>query len=236
MILRRSLEPALILLFTLFCFAATRSPALATEGPNILFIFVDDQGTYDLGCYGATEVRTPRIDALAKEGVRFTDYYAAAPICSPSRAGLLTGRYPRRFGMEAWVQRADSPRGIPKSELTIAELLKSGGYATACIGKWHVGFQPEHHPTARGFDHYFGLLHNLDPVESVYFEKEGGVPLMRNKEVVKRPADPNELAKLSFPCCQTTNRVEPGRYSQRTTALPRSSATLNAVALPAGAV
>jgi hypothetical protein len=142
---------------------------------NILFILVDDLGTYDLGCTGATEVRTPRIDRLASEGVRFTDYYAAAPICSPSRAGLLTGRYPRRFGMETWVQRADSTRGIPRSELTLGELFRANGYATACIGKWHVGFTPELLPRARGFDHHFGLLHNLDPVETVYFDKDGGV-------------------------------------------------------------
>jgi arylsulfatase A-like enzyme len=174
------------------------SPSLAAEQnpPNILFILVDDQGYYDLGCYGATEVKTPRIDALADEGVRFTDYYAAAPICSPSRSGLLTGRYPRRFGMEVWVQRADSRRGIPTSELTIAELLKANGYATACIGKWHVGFAPELLPRARGFDHYLGLLHNLDPVETVYFDEEGGVPLWRNGEVVKRPADPSELTRI----------------------------------------
>ncbi len=163
---------------------------------NILFILVDDQGYYDLGCYGATEVKTPRIDAMAAAGVRFSDYYAAAPICSPSRAGLLTGRYPRRFGMETWVQRADSRRGIPTSELTIAELLKTGGYATACIGKWHVGFTPQLLPRSRGFDHYFGLLHNLDPVETVYFERDGGVPLVCNGEVVKRPADPSELTRL----------------------------------------
>jgi len=163
---------------------------------NVLFILVDDLGTYDLGCYGATEVRTPRIDRLAAEGVKFLDYYAAAPICSPSRAGLLTGRYPRRFGMEAWVQRADSKRGIPADELTLAELLKSGGLATACIGKWHVGFAPEMLPQARGFDHYFGLLHNLDPVETVYFDKQGGVPLLRGDRVVKRPADPAELTRV----------------------------------------
>jgi arylsulfatase A-like enzyme len=133
---------------------------------------------------------------MAAEGVRFTDYYAAAPICSPSRAGLLTGRYPRRFGMEVWVQRADSRRGIPTREGTIAELLKADGYATACIGKWHVGFAPELLPRARGFDHYFGLLHNLDPVETVYFDEQGGVPLLRNDDVVKRPAEPAELARL----------------------------------------
>ena len=164
--------------------------------PNIVVILVDDQGYYDLGCYGATEVETPRIDAMAKEGTRFTDYYAAAPICSPSRAGLLTGCYPRRVGNHIWVHRADSQTGIHPDELTIAELLQDNGYATACIGKWHLGFQEPFLPQNQGFDHYFGLLHNLDPVEVVYFEDEGGVPLMRNDEVVKRPADPAELTKL----------------------------------------
>jgi len=163
---------------------------------NILLIFVDDLGYYDVGCYGATEVKTPRIDRLAENGVRFTDYYAAAPICSPSRSGLLTGRYPRRFGMATWVQRADSRRGIPRRELMISELLHANGYATACIGKWHVGFTPELLPRQRGFDYYFGLLHNLDPVETIYFDDVGGVPLLRNEQVVKRPADPAELTRL----------------------------------------
>jgi arylsulfatase A-like enzyme/acetyl esterase/lipase len=164
--------------------------------PNIVFIFVDDQGYYDLGCYGASEIETRRIDAMAKEGTRFTDYYAAAPICSPSRAGLLTGCYPRRVGNHVWVHRADSRTGIHPDELTIAELLKENGYATACIGKWHLGFHEPFLPHNQGFDHYFGLLHNLDPVEVVYFEDEGGVPLMRNGEVVKRPADPAELTGI----------------------------------------
>lgn len=170
--------------------------ATAADPPNIIFIFVDDQGYYDLGCYGATEVETPRIDAMAQGGTRFTDYYAAAPICSPSRAGLMTGCYPRRVGSEIWVHRADSPFGLHPDELTIAELLKTGGYATACIGKWHLGFQEPFLPHNQGFDHYFGLLHNLDPVETVYFQEQGGVPLLRNGEVVKRPADPAELTRL----------------------------------------
>lgn len=164
--------------------------------PNIIFIFVDDQGYYDLGCYGATEVDTPRIDAMAAEGTRLTDYYAAAPICSPSRAGLLTGCYPRRVGNHIWVHRADSQYGIHPDELTIAELFKQNGYATACIGKWHLGFQSPLLPRDQGFDYYFGLLHNLDPVEVVYFDDQGGVPLLRNESVVKRPANPAELTGL----------------------------------------
>ncbi len=187
----------LLYLSGLLCFARAGEPSRQTASPpNVIFILVDDQGYYDLGCYGATEVRTPRIDAMAATGIRFTDYYAAAPICSPSRAGLLTGRYPRRFGMKAWVQRADSKRGIPLEELTIAELLKANGYATACIGKWHLGFEPQFLPRRRGFDSYFGLLHNLDPVEMVYFERDGGVPLMRDDAMVKRIVDPAELTKL----------------------------------------
>lgn len=171
-------------------------PLNADAAPNVIVILVDDQGYYDLGCYGATEVKTPRIDALAKEGIRFTDYYAAAPICSPSRAGLLTGCYPRRVGMEVWVQRADSKRGLHPDELTMGELFQDAGYETACIGKWHLGDQPPFSPRQQGFDHYFGLLHNLDPVETVYFGDEG-VPLVRDDgEVVKRPADPAELTRL----------------------------------------
>lgn len=179
-------------------FSITERSACATAGarPNVVFILVDDQGYYDLGCYGATEVKTPHMDALAKEGIRFTDYYAAAPICSPSRAGLLTGCYPRRVGNATWVHRADSNTGIHPDELTVAELFQAHGYATACIGKWHLGFHEPFLPRQQGFDHYFGLLHNLDPVEVVYFEEQGGVPLLRNGEVVKRPADPAELTRL----------------------------------------
>ena len=170
--------------------------SIQASRPNIVFIFIDDQGYYDLGCYGATEIKTPRIDAMAQQGTRFTDYYAAAPICSPSRAGLLTGCYPRRVGNHIWVHRADSSSGIHPNELTLAELFKAHGYATACVGKWHLGFHEEFLPKNQGFDHYFGLLHNLDPVEVVYFEGKGGVPLMRNDQVVKRPADPAELTRI----------------------------------------
>ena len=170
--------------------------AAGKQPPNIVFVLVDDQGYYDLGCYGASEIRTPRIDAMAEQGTRFTDYYSAAPICSPSRAGLLTGCYPRRVGNETWVHRADSTSGIHPSELTLAELLQNHGYATACVGKWHLGFHEPFLPHNQGFDHYFGLLHNLDPVEIVYFEDKGGVPLIRNGDVVKRPPDPSELTRL----------------------------------------
>ena len=169
----------------------------AAERPNVVIIFIDDQGYYDLGCYGATEVKTPRIDQLAEGGIRFTDYYAAAPICSPSRAGLLTGAYPRRVGMETWVQRADSNRGIHPDEVTIAELFKANGYATGCIGKWHIGDKEPFVPMAQGFDYHYGMYSNLDPVETVYFGDEG-VPILRNGEVVRRPAEPAELTNLYY--------------------------------------
>ena len=184
-------------LFALLCLAASLGYAApgSERPPNIVIIFIDDQGYYDLGCYGATEVKTPRIDQFAAEGIRFTDYYAAAPICSPSRAGLLTGAYPRRIGMETWVQRADSTRGIHPDEVTMGELFRANGYTTACIGKWHLGDQPPFVPMAQGFDYHFGMYSNLDPVETVYFGKEG-VPILRNGEVVKRPADPAELTRL----------------------------------------
>ncbi|MGF1582487.1 MAG: sulfatase-like hydrolase/transferase [Gemmataceae bacterium] len=188
----KTLLPALMALTALSLFGGE----LRADQPNIIFILVDDQGYYDLSCYGATEFRTPTIDKLAHEGVRFTDYYAAAPICSPSRAGILTGCYPRRVGLATWVQRADSRIGIAPGELTLAELLKAGGYATACIGKWHLGFQTPFLPRAQGFDHYFGLYHNLDPVETVYFKNKGGVPLIRNGKVVKRSPNPAELARV----------------------------------------
>ena len=105
-----------ILLFLINC-------NLWAERPNVIVILVDDQGYYDLSSYGATEVNTKNIDQMAAEGIRFTDYYAAAPICSPSRAGLLTGSYPRRVGLETWVQRADSKIGLHQDERTMAELF-----------------------------------------------------------------------------------------------------------------
>ena len=185
-----------ILLSVLICPGSFAIQERKAVQPNIILIFIDDQGYYDLGCYGATEVRTPRIDAIAKEGLRFTDYYAAAPICSPSRAGLLTGCYPRRVGNHIWVHRPDSRSGLHPDELTIAELLQVAGYRTACIGKWHLGFQEPFLPRNQGFDHYFGLLHNLDSFEVVHYDEAGGVPVLRNDDVVRRPADPSELTRL----------------------------------------
>lgn len=192
--MKATLSVLLSLTLLLPC-TARAAEGYSKDRPNVLLIFIDDQGYYDLGCYGATEIKTPRIDGLASEGIRFTDYYAAAPICSPSRAGLLTGSYPRRIGMETWVQRADSTRGIHPDEVTLAELFRDNGYATACIGKWHLGDKAPFLPNAQGFDEYFGLLHNLDPVETIYFEGKDGPGFWRNDEIVQPNVEPDELTK-----------------------------------------
>lgn len=185
-----------VLFILALAFASQHQIHAAPRAPNIIFILVDDMGYYDLSCYGATEVHTRRIDQLASEGLRFTDFYAAAPICSPSRAGLLTGCYPRRVGNHIWVHRPDSDYGLHPEELTLAELLKQKGYQTACIGKWHLGFDEPLLPRNQGFDHYFGLLHNLDAFETRHYDAEGGVPLIRNGKVIERPADPATLTRL----------------------------------------
>ena len=170
--------------------------ASAQSKPNVIFILIDDMGYYDLSCYGATEVKTVQIDKLAEQGIRFTDFYAAAPICSPSRAALLTGSYPRRVNNHIWVHRPDSETGLNPTELTIAELFKQNGYNTACIGKWHLGFKEPFLPQQQGFDHYYGILHNLDSYEAAHFKDSGGVPVLRNGQVVDRPADPAKLTRL----------------------------------------
>jgi len=181
----------------ILCLLLTAQKGYSEEGsPNIVFIFVDDMGYYDLTSYGADEIQTTRIDKLAEEGILFTDYYAAAPICSPSRAGLLTGCYPRRVANNVWVHRPDTDYGLNPDELTIAELFKNNGYNTACIGKWHLGFEGQLLPRQQGFDHYYGLLHNLDSWETNHYEDEGGIPVLRNGEVVERPADPARLTSM----------------------------------------
>ena len=121
---------------------------LSGAPPNFIVIFCDDLGYGDLGCYGSEKNRTPHLDQLAKEGMRFTDFYSSSPVCTPSRASLLTGCYPRRIGMHEdftghWVLIPRSRRGLAADELTLAEALKPKGYATACIGKWHLGFGEE---------------------------------------------------------------------------------------------
>jgi len=127
--------------------------------PNVIVILADDQGSIDLGCYGSPDLVTPNTDALAARGVRFTQFYAGAPVCSPSRACLLTGRYPARIGLVSNApSQPGSPVGMPAFETTIAELLKPAGYRTAHIGKWHLGYSPDLSPNVQGFEHSFGHM------------------------------------------------------------------------------
>lgn len=137
-----------LLLLFFACSMAFASP------PNVLLILTDDQGSLDLGCFGAADLHTPHLDKLATEGVRFTNFYVGSPVCSPSRAALLTGRHPHRNGVPNNV----GPQGLPAEEVTIAEMLKPLGYRTACIGKWHLGSDAEYQPRAQGFDHAYGIL------------------------------------------------------------------------------
>ncbi len=164
--------------------AALAGPIAAAPSrpPNIVMIFCDDLGYGDLGCYGSG-LRTPNLDRMAAEGVRFTQFYSANPVCSPSRAALMTGRYPTRVG----VPRVLSPRdttGLPDGETTIAQVLKPRGYKTMCVGKWHLGHLPQFLPTSRGFDEYFGIPYSNDMSPRV---------LLHNTETVEATADLNTL-------------------------------------------
>ena len=146
---------------------ATSPAPDAGEKPNFIFILMDDMGYADLGCYGETRWQTPHIDSLAAEGIRFTDCYSASPVSSPSRAGLLTGRYPARMGIQE-VFFPDSYTGMSPDEVTMAELLKPQGYATACIGKWHLGSRERFLPLQQGFDEYFGIPYSNDMSGQVF--------------------------------------------------------------------
>jgi arylsulfatase A-like enzyme len=126
--------------------------------PNVLLILVDDLGYGDLGCYGSKDIRTPNIDKLAKEGVRLTDNYSAAAVCSPTRAALMTGRYPQRFGFDWVIRYTEKNSGLPATGASLPQLLKKAGYATALYGKWHLGYKPQFGPNAHGFDDFFGFL------------------------------------------------------------------------------
>ncbi len=152
-------------LVTALLLALLASPhASAAPLHNIIVINADDLGYGDLGCYGSKVIATPRMDRMAREGARFTDFYVASPFCSPSRAALLTGRLPARAGVP-YVLFSSEHTGLPASEVTIAEVFKSAGYATACVGKWHLGWRQEMRPQQQGFDEFFGLLHTNDTEE-----------------------------------------------------------------------
>jgi arylsulfatase A-like enzyme len=142
--------------------------SLPAKSPNLVVILTDDQGYHDVGFNGCSDIPTPHIDSIASQGVRFTNGYVSFPVCGPSRAGLLTGRYQDRFGFTTnpTIDPENPVAGIPLEEKNIAETLREAGYKSAIIGKWHMGSHPVHHPLNRGFDHFFGFLsggHNYFP-------------------------------------------------------------------------
>jgi len=194
---------------------APREGGQARTAPNLVIIFTDDQGYQDVGCFGSPKIKTPHLDQMAKEGRRFTDFYVSAPVCTPSRASLLTGCYAQRVSLPG-VLFPNSQVGLNPEETTIAELLKARGYATACIGKWHLGFQEQFLPPRHGFDSYYGIPYSNDmwlapdmkfaadaklPPDAKLDElkkgvrKKNDVPLLRNEEVVEYPADQATLTK-----------------------------------------
>ncbi|HMV48365.1 MAG TPA: sulfatase [Blastocatellia bacterium] len=206
-------------LLTLACLllacAAMLNPCLAQTKQatqNFVVILCDDLGYGDVGAFGNPTIRTPNLDRMAAEGQRWTSFYVADSVCTPSRSALLTGRLPIRTGMYSDTRRVlfpDSADGLPSNEITIAELLKTKGYATTAIGKWHLGRQPEYLPIKQGFDSYFGIPYSNDMDatfkfstrdEYVRFMKNPkleywNVPLMRGDKIIERPANQNTITE-----------------------------------------
>jgi arylsulfatase A-like enzyme len=150
-------------------------PVAAAPRPNVIFVLADDLGYGDLSSYGATDIATPNIDRLGHEGIRFTGFYSAGNTCSPSRAALMTGRYPPRSGLNA-VLFHDTPEGLPASEITIAELLRDAGYQTAMVGKWHLGNTDEFMPWSHGFTEFFGVPHSNDEANFFVYDGRRRIP------------------------------------------------------------
>ncbi len=160
-------------LFAALAHAAFALPLAAADRPNVLIIYTDDQGTLDAGCYGAADLQTPNMDALARRGVRFTQMYAPSAICSSSRAGLMTGRIPPRAGVPSNVSSHEGVAGMPHDEVTIADMMHEAGYATGHIGKWHLGYTPETMPNGQGFDYSFGHMGGCIDNYSHFFYWQG---------------------------------------------------------------
>jgi arylsulfatase A len=189
------LVPSLIALLT----PSRAHSAEPAQSPNIVIIFTDDQGYGDVGCYGAKGFDTPNLDKLAKQGVRFTDFYVSQPVCSASRASLLTGCYANRIGIHSALGPT-SNIGISSKETTLAEMCKSKGYATAMVGKWHLGHHPQFLPTRHGFDSYFGLPYSNDMWPS-HPEALAGtyppLPLLDGEKIANPNVTAEDQAKLT---------------------------------------
>jgi arylsulfatase A-like enzyme len=161
------------------------------DKPNVIILFADDLGYADLSCYGSTTIATPGLDRMAKEGVRLTDFHTCSPVCTPSRAALLTGTYAARIGLANHVLFPHAKIGLSPNEVTLARLLTGQGYVTMCIGKWHLGDAPEFGPKQHGFDAYFGVPYSNDM--RVKIDGKMGPPLMRDDQVIEHPANQSTL-------------------------------------------
>lgn len=198
-------------LITFALMALLAASSIAAK-PNFVIIFADDQGYGDLGCFGSETIKTPNIDRMAKEGRRFTSFMVASPVCTPSRAALLTGSYPKRVGMHQHVLFPASTKGLNPSEHTIADHLKGQGYATACFGKWHLGHHPETLPRQNGFDVYYGIPYSNDmnhpdnkgkprvKSDDLWKDQESTLtlwktPLIENEKIVELPVDQRTVTR-----------------------------------------
>ncbi len=208
----------------LLAVAATMVTLTAAPKPNVIIVFNDDMGYRDLGCFGAPKIKTPRVDKMATEGMKFTDFYVASPVCSASRASLLTGCYHNRVGVSGVFFPNKGHTGLAPKHVTMAEVLKTVGYKTKAVGKWHLGDEKEFLPTNQGFDSYFGIPYSNDmtPAESMAYSKDclfregftpekllegfknkktfrrnfkDKVPLMRDEQCVEFPADQRTITK-----------------------------------------
>ena len=185
--------------------AQSRPPVVSSQKPNIVVIYIDDLGYGDIGPFGSKINKTPHLDRMAEEGMKLSSFYAAAPVCTPSRAALMTGCYPKRvdlaFGSWAGVLFPKDRKGLNPSEITMAEILKEQGYATGCFGKWHLGDQPEFLPNKHGFDEYYGIPYSNDMWSHHGPSKtwKSGVcplPLLRNGKVEQIVKDMKDQAEL----------------------------------------
>ena len=187
-----------ILLLICLCACVQNQSQNEDKLPNFIIIFTDDQGYGDLGCFGGDHVNTPHLDRMASEGMKLSSFYVAAPVCTPSRAALMTGCYPKRISMAADVFLAGDNRGLHPDEITIAEVLKAKGYATGMMGKWHLGDQPEFLPTRQGFDEFFGLpySHDIHPWHQNNQKYNfPDLPLLEGEEVIEMNPDMNYLTQ-----------------------------------------